>query len=264
MVSVEKKMGVVKDGKIIIPHKYDYIAPMLVNGEESEFLFEYRDGKKSGAILYDHETGGYIYRAESFAIKRNFVNNVAIIQKRNFMYSLINSELKYLTKKDYHEIKFAKNCYIAKIGDNIDIYDLNGNLWFENLIHATVDGEKSDTLFITSKNPLFGLLRIKEGKVAEEVEADFTSINEFVNGVAIVTIQYEFGLRYGLLNIKFDEIIEPVYDDIYMLNKDLYAVKQKDKFGVYSVSKKKFIIPFEFSAVSFTRTELGNTISVSI
>ena len=73
-------------------------------------------------------------------------------------------------------------------------------------------------------------------------------------------MQYDFGLRYGILDIDFNELLEPIYDNIYMLNSELYAVSSKGKYGVYSIPKKKFIVPNEFEFVTLSKTEFGDSI----
>ena len=249
-MKIDTKMGITRNGKIIVPYQYDSIEPMRVDGEESSVLFKARNGSNVTIISLDTEddTSGYAYKGGFSDIVRDYENDVAIVKQRNTLHILIDTKLNILTEYSYIEIKPMNNgYYLAKGRNGFDIYDPQGKLMYEGATPATVDSEESKTLFITSNSDdLFGLIKFERDDISE-VDMDFTSIGEFKKGVSVVTMQNELRLRYGLLDIKFNELLEPIYDNIFMLNLDLYAVCSKGKYGVYSVSKEKYIIHIEFS-----------------
>lgn len=265
-LKIESKVGITKNGKIIVPHRYDSIEPILVNGVESSVLFKTKIGTKEGVLLYNAEDDSYAYRDGLINVERDFKEGIAIIvdtnQQKQLNYSLIDTELNIVTKKEYVSITpVGKNGnFIAKTLNTIDLLSPSGKILYENITPATVDSEKSEILYITNEDDcLFGLVKADKDNISI-VDTEFTSINEFKNGVAIVTMQYDFGLRYGILDIDFNELLEPIYDNIYMLNSELYAVSSKGKYGVYSIPKKKFIVPNEFEFVTLSKTEFGDSI----
>ena len=264
-LEINKKMGITKNGKVVVPHKYDSIEPMVVNGIKSSVLFKIKDGTEEGILLYNPEYENYAYRTGIINIVRDYRDGIAIIINTNGeghpKYALIDTDLNIVTSKEYVSIiPVGRGHFIARELNTIDLLGPRGNLMYENITPATVDTQKSETLYITNKDDLFGLVKADKEDISI-VDTEFTSIDEFTNGVAVVTIQYDFCLRYGLLDIKFNELLEPIYDNIYMLSTDLYAVSNRGKYGVYSISKRKFIIPIEFTCVSLSSTSFEDSIS---
>ena len=108
------------------------------------------------------------------------------------------------------------------------------------------------------KNNKFGFIDAKTGKVI--CEPIYDDLNIFNNGFSIVTIkkiktswvvingiQEAIWVRCnGIINKKGEEILEPIYDNIYYAKDNLFIVELNYKFGVFD-NTGKIILPIEYS-----------------
>lgn len=125
---------------------------------------------------------------------------------------------------------------------------------FDEIEHAMVDGMRSEDIYVTSNDDLFGLAKIvdeAEGKI-DYIDPEYSSIGEFKNGVSIVGLYCErFGAKYGLIDTSFNEQLECLYDEIKWLTDELLTIRQDGLYGVYSLKKEKIIVPTGFSGITY-------------
>jgi len=253
MENIKSKMGVIRDGKILIPYMYDQIEPVIVDGKASHTIFKTTNDGKKGVVKYNEEEDSYAFIEENIEFVTDYEDDVAIIATENILggklQCLIDTDLNKRACGKYNKIqRVGKGYYKAYSLIGCDLINSYGEVLYENITPATIDGQKSDTLFITENglNNLFGLVKIGNNTI-DVVDNDYTSINEFKDGVAIVTMQHDFQLKYGLLSLEFDELLECIYDQIVRLDSDLYVARKGNEYGVYSVEIQEFFIPLKYS-----------------
>ncbi len=128
---------------------------------------------------------------------------------------------------------------------------------FDDIMQATVDGKKSQEIFLTINNDLLGLAKIIKKENGKETylftDNDYHEIEDFKNNVAIISIYDErFGNKYGLIDINLNILLDCKYDKITFLDDKLFLVDIRGKYGVYKLGDKtdKLIIPCNFSKIT--------------
>lgn len=269
-MAIETRMGIVRNGKAVVPFEYERIEPAKVDGEESDVIFKFKKDGREGILVYDTYKECYSYTTdENIVFIGDFEDDVAIITVvlvgGTTRCDLIDTKLNRKTNLEYSHInRIGKGYFLACKQQTTDIINSLGDVLFENVIPAIENGKKSNNAFISEKDGLLALIKI-DGDTTYETDYDFSTIGTFNSNVSPVTVLYDFGLRYGLLDLKFNELLEPIYSQITMFDSDLYIVRDKEKYGVYSVTKKQMIIPVKFKSVSISSCGYKKTrISVEI
>lgn len=125
-------------------------------------------------------------------------------------------------------------------GDDTTLYgyvDTQGNVVIDIKYIVATKFNKDGTAYVSTESGKYALID-KTGKELEtfELDAKYDFPWNLQDGYLVYT---DSDSKYGIINIKGEEILEPVYSDIMYLGNDLFAVKKPGLDNYFDISIAK-------------------------
>lgn len=210
--------------QILIPliydhaESYDYNYAKVRMGETEFYIDEFGD-RKDGLLPKSNksEKFGFVNNKNKPVITFQFddagyfVAGMAPV-KKNGMWGYISQTGTTLLEFKFEEASdFSVNLAACKYNGKWGYIDFNGNFVIENVFDIAFSFD------FESNEAKFGMLT-------------------------------EQGMKYGMISVSGNRIIEPIYDDIENRTENMYPVKSNNKWGFLN-SSGKLIIDYRFEAV---------------
>ena len=236
-----------KSGEIVIKCQFDDAGLFTEDG-----LARIKIGEKYGFV---DKTGTFITNPQ-YDWASSFSDGFAVIQQGD-LYGYINTDGKIAINPQYDEAYSFGNGYaIVVVGENWGIIDEAGKY----VINPQYGAEYYDTYSIAyelsnadnvkkvllpaMKNEKYGYIDIKGNTV---IDFQFDSTSGFdENGYALVSV----GSKVGLIDKKGKYILNTVYDDLWLLEDDLYCFCENNKYGLIDTDGTEIAAPQFDSIVS--------------
>jgi hypothetical protein len=244
MIRLAGKYGMaMDDGNVVIPPKYESITPGNNNGKFSFEQFFVRDGGKYGLISANG--------SEIIPIKYDQLLSCEGVEKSKLLlkfslekkWGLITKKGKILVEPAYDELtNFCPGLFRAAMGTyprQYGLIDTTGKVVLEP-VYKSIEVEYYKKMIHISAGPGKQGYLAMNGKML--FKPIYDEISDFSNGLARVRLNGKYGL------MKEDEkfIIEPGYDQLFILRAShLVAVEIGHKKGIVDMKGNK-VIPIEY------------------
>ena len=125
--------------------------------------------------------------------------------------------------------------YITSVIDDSVILKNGNKTWIYNYIDGINIGEvykdykyvNNGTFIFTDNNNKQGVLTLTDGVV---VQSKYDYIDNYKNGL----ISYKTEILFGIDSLDGNKTIEPMYQDIILINDELFAGKKENNYNLYS------------------------------
>ena len=235
-VMLNGKYGAIdKEGKEVISFIYDDMAPfqegLAYFSTEDEYGFIKRDGTVAFYLDCDSVSSfreglayfcidgkyGYIDKNGKIAIAPvysdvdYFQDDIAFVNINGYK-GAINKKGKEIIPIKYDDIYRQEDYIIAKTGEISEEYNLSGEL--------ILDTDESD----------IGIYSEKELKIIEELGKIYAYVEEYQNGIAVVSD----GNNYGLSNMHGELLVPLNYYNIELFEDGSYLLQEAEKIYLYN------------------------------
>ncbi|WP_282039332.1 WG repeat-containing protein [Saccharicrinis aurantiacus] len=266
--------------KELTPFKYDEILPFGSNigggiySIYAQTFFDkiYKDGDTS------RESSVEIFFSKECDWEFRFPQKISRIKNGSFEYcTLVSSYSEDLAVVSKKEDKKKKTKYGLSSSSKYGYIDRKKNLVLGfNYDHGRkfIGGKaavrkEGKYIFINKKGDVVSsefeyiyAYNQKYSIVKYDLEQDYIILDRFQRRVARLPIDYRIGSlydnivsfsnkesnKYGIINIEGKVLIEPLYDDVVILNENYFKVKVANLWGVIDISNN-IIVPIEFKDV---------------
>lgn len=217
-------------GKMILPIQYNQLQ-----FSENIFLV-----KKGGVYQY-FDLNGKLISNSSFEKANVFCEGLALIYNEN-KYSFINANGEIKITTNYNSIQSFENGFaVFEINDKYGLIDKDGKevlpAKYENI---TIE----EDCYIVQKEDLSGVL---DAKFKSIIDYKFDTISKIETAFLVSLCDEDYNTKYGLFDIKGNEIVPLEYDYINFQN-NYFIVENDYKYGLIDILGK-IIIPVKYDEV---------------
>lgn len=251
IVKLNDKMGIIDENeKIIVPIEYKKINTYPYN--DGSYLAENSEGKFGCLAIDGRVTLPFVYTN----ITSNSNSNVLATKDNKCGVIRINDGIPYeLATCNYDSVVTSRSFFIVKKDNKYGLLDLYGKALtetiYDNISLAKYGRYGNKNIAIAKKGKSYFLLS-NMGKILNETP--YSLIKElkkidYSRAVSYLIIKNKKS-KCGLIDILGKEAVPTIFDDILLYTNDNnLLVKIKNKVGVYSIYRKKQIIPAEYDQI---------------
>lgn len=216
---------VIKDNKygvidLLGEYKIYTIYDSISNFRESRAVYS-----KDGSMGIIDEDGNVITKKE-YGIVGEFHDHRAVVgdsKSGNYKYGYIDREGKELIHLKFERADdFKDDIALVKVKDNeYSLIDKEGkvlNSYKHYLISQYGDGLM---MFSEKIDGPYGYIDIEGNEI---ITPRFTSTSEFVDGIAIVSVEENYNGPYGVINKKGEYVLTPIFSEIRYLGENRLAL----------------------------------------
>lgn len=217
-----KEWGLIDNrGHELLPIKYSDIADKAVDG-----LIEIRLGKSIGYV----ETAGHVLLEPTYSSIGDFTDGYAIVSKplrheeEQHVYGVINSSFTEIIPCAFRKIEYEKETGLFKT--NVGYKTPDGKYI------AEVDGEELP------------------------VDKKYLYCKPFHDACAIAVRISNNKVRYGLINMRSEDIFPPIFQQLKLLDNGLYKFKMNEKYGLLN-TKGEIVVPNKYDGIGKFEDDLS-------
>lgn len=263
----------------------------IINSAGKEIEKTIQDSLLATAFKYfestPKRTGEFLYRQE-FRVNRK---SYFIVMNLDGKYSIIDENNKNIMAFDYDFIEMRNGKFISNKNNDFELFELIDGKTLRILKTKNARIFDSSFNFLIAKNNLFHTIKdeskvfvpypIKEGKrimweknfketyFVQDTMGKWSSYFENVRGVdkydvvttfneaqdySMIPIRYinicKNGL-WGLCDLRGNEVVKPIFEEIIRTDFDYLVVKNKNKHGIYNVNTKQYIFEPTYDFIMF-------------
>jgi hypothetical protein len=194
-------------------------------------------------------TKGSYELANTFTAAQEFRNGMAIVGIEG-KFGVINDKGLFLVPALYEAIDYeflnGKYIFYVKLNGKIGVQGLDGKLIVPCEYDLLVTSDSK--FFKAQKNGKYGVLKIS-GQECVAFKYSFLSNGKETIGVPEWPCISADGKRFGLIDAKGEELIKPIYDQIFYLGEGLYGYQKKKDFGIVRANGV-MLVENDFSALT--------------
>lgn len=228
---------------------YELVEPIYNYDKNNNVLFEDNVllAKKDGKYGMVDYAGNVLLNCEYEKIEAlQGIENSFIITKDGKV-GLADNKGKVIIKEEYKKIIALgdnyQNGYIVVNNDNkYGVIDFTGNQILENK-YKDIKNVYGNEMYVV-KNTKYAVVN-KEGKTLVDGFDDVKAINA-------ESIIIKKDGKYGVKNIKNEEIIPAEYEELEYAFSNYYIAKKDGKYGVID-TKEKIVLKFKYTSLSFRK-----------
>jgi hypothetical protein len=156
----------------------------------------------------------------------NFTNfDSIIIVNHNGKFGAINCNNDIVVPFQYSKYSYLDRRYLAFMDDTFTwgLFDLNGSLLVPFGLYDQIFGVNSIGLILASKLRSRGALDLN-GNIIIPFNFDWMDY-DFYDGLARVIIYVNSEKRWGIINLKGEYVVDPIYDNIWSFSTKYRSVK---------------------------------------
>lgn len=236
--------------------------------------YEYHNGEYKSSIIEEDKC--YVEGKEetaSFYLNNNIIYKLPV-NNRNEPYKEIEIDdtIKNINKDMYASLDAISKAFNVVLEETkndfqaytleklITIYDANvKKMGYTGISSQSLESQKSLLYGYLIVRKEGGLYKIIDANTSKEIVLDRYNSIEFSENMQefIVT---DSSNKVGIINLDGSTKIEPIYEEISVLDKklDLYLVKLSSKYGVISGNNKTIIFP-EYDSIGLNSNTTNNT-----
>ena len=216
---------VIKDNKygvidILGEYKIYTIYDSISNFRESRAVYS-----KDGSMGIIDEDGNVITKKE-YGIVGEFHDHRAVVgdsKSGNYKYGYIDREGKELIHLKFERADdFKDDIALVKVKDNeYSLIDKEGKV-LNSYKHYLVSQYGDGLMMFSEKiDGPYGYIDIEGNEI---ITPRFTSTSEFVDGIAIVSVEENYNGPYGVINKKGEYVLTPIFSEIRYLGENRLAL----------------------------------------
>ena len=216
---------VIKDNKygvidLLGEYKIYTIYDSISNFRESRAVYS-----KDGSMGIIDEDGNVITKKE-YGIVGEFHDHRAVVgdsKSGNYKYGYIDREGKELIHLKFERADdFKDDIALVKVKDNeYSLIDKEGKV-LNSYKHYLVSQYGDGLMMFSEKiDGPYGYIDIEGNEI---ITPRFTSTSEFVDGIAIVSVEENYNGPYGVINKKGEYVLTPIFSEIRYLGEDRLAL----------------------------------------
>jgi hypothetical protein len=261
IVRIDGKWGLLsEDGKEIVSPQFDDMkCSWVINS-----LLTTRLNNKCGLL---NRNGKELIKPIYKQIQEFNNNGEAIVAVNNGQgttYGLIDSLGNEGIKPIYKRIAFLDKDLVAVYQQDypnpkVGLSNINGKV-LTQLIYTNINFFKNNLamIYINIDNHQYNGFIDRNGKdVIKPVYQEITDLNN-ANGLYKVKLNG----KYGIMTIKQDYIVKPIYDEMVVLTSTRFAVKRDGKYGLIDDNENILLpIKYDYSIISFNKGLIQNSLN---
>ena len=216
---------VIKDNKygvidLLGEYKIYTIYDSISNFRESRAVYS-----KDGSMGIIDEDGNVITKKE-YGIVGEFHDHRAVVgdsKSGNYKYGYIDREGKELIHLKFERADdFKDDIALVKVKDNeYSLIDKEGKV-LNSYKHYLVSQYGDGLMMFSEKiDGPYGYIDIEGNEI---ITPRFTSTSEFVDGIAIVSVEENYNGPYGVINKKGEYVLTPIFSEIRYLGENRLAL----------------------------------------
>jgi hypothetical protein len=179
---------------------------------------------------YINESGVFVIQP-TFTFASDFHDGVAIVII-NDNYCMIDSDgnVLYISNNAIRDASNGLAVFSSSDGSDTTLYgylDTKGNIVIEPIYPMATDFMGDHTAYVSTETGKYALID-NYGKILESYELDtnYGTPWSLQDGYIIYTVTGTG--KYGVINVKGEEILEPIYSEINYLGENLFSVKKPE------------------------------------